>query len=83
MVMQFLGKEESVSSILTVGTIRDNMPIYEYECKACGHKFERLQSLGEVFDNNCPNCTKNSVKKVMSVSNFRLYGDGFHKPNKK
>jgi putative FmdB family regulatory protein len=33
----------------------DSMPIYEYECKSCGHSFERITKVGEEAP-ACPAC---------------------------
>ncbi|MHB8908707.1 MAG: FmdB family zinc ribbon protein [Syntrophales bacterium] len=44
------------------------MPIYEYECKACGHLFERLMKVGEKGA-ACPACGTKATKK--RVSPFR------------
>ncbi|MBR6058927.1 MAG: zinc ribbon domain-containing protein [Victivallales bacterium] len=43
------------------------MPIYEYSCKDCGHKFSHLHKrLGESAP-NCPNCDSVNVKKLFST----------------
>jgi putative FmdB family regulatory protein len=44
------------------------MPIYEYECTACGHLFERLMKVGEEKA-ACPACGATATKK--RVSPFR------------
>jgi putative FmdB family regulatory protein len=44
------------------------MPIYEYECRKCGEKFEVLQRINE--DNSqvqCPRCSTDKPRKVLSV----------------
>ncbi|WP_084170881.1 FmdB family zinc ribbon protein [Desulfofalx alkaliphila] len=43
------------------------MPIYEFRCQSCQHKFERLCQLGETGENlTCPKCQANKPKRVMS-----------------
>ena len=32
------------------------MPIYEYECKKCGERFEELQNMNDAPLKNCPKC---------------------------
>ena len=59
------------------------MPIYEYICKRCEHKFETLQKISEVELLTCPHCGIDALRKIMSLSNFRIYGKGVHKPNKR
>ena len=48
----------------------NKMPIYEYECKECRHKFEVLQMTKENEDDlRCPQCgTLNVVKQLSSFS---------------
>jgi putative FmdB family regulatory protein len=41
------------------------MPIYDYQCDACGNTFEELVRLGETP--NCPACGSSSPRKLMSV----------------
>ncbi len=32
------------------------MPTYEYECSACGHRFEKFQAMSDKPVRKCPNC---------------------------
>ena len=44
------------------------MPLYEYQCKQCGHKFEILQRLGEGADGlECPACGDQKLEKQFST----------------
>ena len=54
------------------------MPIYEYKCQNCGHYFEVLQRISAEPLCACPECKKNSLKKLVSAPNFRLKGDGWY-----
>ncbi|MBT8122339.1 MAG: zinc ribbon domain-containing protein [Gammaproteobacteria bacterium] len=54
------------------------MPIYEYQCEACGHVFETLQRLSEDPLKECPECGKPALKKLVSASAFRLKGGGWY-----
>ncbi len=42
------------------------MPIYEYECKHCGQKFERIVSLHKGDDTVCPKCGYPDAERVLS-----------------
>lgn len=44
------------------------MPIYEYQCKKCGHEFEKLVLGSETP--NCPSCESAKVEKLMSCCGF-------------
>ena len=44
------------------------MPIYEYRCRKCEHKFEVLQKVGEDGTNlECPVCHEKNPEKIFSV----------------
>jgi putative FmdB family regulatory protein len=54
------------------------MPIYEYQCEACGHKQEKLQKLSDDPLKLCPDCDKPELKKLISSVAFRLKGSGWY-----
>jgi putative FmdB family regulatory protein len=54
------------------------MPIYEYQCAACGHRFETLQKISDKPFSTCPDCGKDALTKLMSASAFRLKGGGWY-----
>ena len=49
------------------------MPVYEYECKKCGHRFERVESLGEHGSKrvSCPSCKSTSVRQLLGSVNVQ------------
>ena len=54
------------------------MPIYEYECRACGHDFEFLQKITDPVLVSCPKCAQPKLKKLISPVSFRLKGTGWY-----
>ena len=44
------------------------MPIFEYECRACGHEFELLVRTGDVPA--CPSCASRDLEKLLSLSSI-------------
>ena len=48
------------------------MPIYEYECQACGHQLEARQKMSDPALSDCPACNKSELKNQMSASGFRF-----------
>ncbi|NOZ10765.1 MAG: zinc ribbon domain-containing protein [Gammaproteobacteria bacterium] len=54
------------------------MPIYEYECSACGHRLEVIQKMNEPPRTDCPECGEAKLKKLLSVAGFRLKGSGWY-----
>ena len=55
------------------------MPTYEYECGACGHRFERFQSITADPIRVCPACKKRKVCRLLGTGGAVLFkGSGFH-----
>lgn len=55
------------------------MPTYEYECDACGHKLEELQSFNDAPLKKCPKCKKNKLERLISGGAGIIFkGDGFY-----
>jgi putative FmdB family regulatory protein len=54
------------------------MPIYEFECSACGESFERLQKLSDADPTVCPNCGAERIKRRLTAPAFRLSGSGWY-----
>jgi|TARA_R110002124_G_scaffold93117_10_gene236495 putative FmdB family regulatory protein len=54
------------------------MPIYEYECKACGHRMEKLQKISADPLNDCPACQSDGLERLVSAAGFRLAGGGWY-----
>ncbi|WAK03464.1 FmdB family zinc ribbon protein [Methylobacter sp. YRD-M1] len=54
------------------------MPIYEYQCQACGHEHEALQKLSDAPLVNCPACSQPELMKKISAAGFRLKGGGWY-----
>jgi putative FmdB family regulatory protein len=54
------------------------MPIYEYQCQACGKQLEALQKISDAPLLDCPDCGEPSLKKKVSAAAFRLKGGGWY-----
>ena len=54
------------------------MPIYAFECTACGHHFERLQRLSDADPSQCPECESANVRRQLTAPSFRLAGGGWY-----
>ena len=60
------------------------MPTYEYECSACGHAFEALQTMVEPKLTKCPECKKNKLARLIgSGSGVIFKGTGFYQTDYK
>jgi putative FmdB family regulatory protein len=53
------------------------MPIYEYECLACGKTTEAIQKFSDALLDTCPECG-GQLKKLISNSTFVLKGSGWY-----
>jgi putative FmdB family regulatory protein len=54
------------------------MPIYEYQCQACGHELETIQKMSDPALTDCPVCGKPELKKLVSAAGFQLKGGGWY-----
>jgi len=52
------------------------MPLYEYQCEACGLKFEVRQKFSDNLVSECRECG-GPVKKLISQTGFALKGEGW------
>lgn len=53
------------------------MPLYEYECDACGRRFEVIQKFSETTT-ECRHCGKGPVKRLMAAPAFQFKGTGWY-----
>lgn len=53
------------------------MPLYEYQCDACGHRFERIQKFSDALVEKCPSCG-GIVHKLQSAPAIQFKGSGFY-----
>ena len=54
------------------------MPIYEYECVACGRRLDELQRFSDAPLKECPDCGELKLKRLISAAGFRLAGKGWY-----
>jgi putative FmdB family regulatory protein len=53
------------------------MPLYEYECSACGHHFEVIRKFSDPPEEKCPKCG-GGVRKLQSAPAFQFKGTGWY-----
>lgn len=53
------------------------MPLYEYRCTACGHRFEKIQSFQSPELTECPVC-KGKLERPLSAPAFQFKGAGWY-----
>src|SRR6188508_1247371 len=55
------------------------MPVYEYQCKACGKEFEYQQRMSDPDKTDCEACGKPALERMISRTAFALKGGGWYK----
>jgi putative FmdB family regulatory protein len=53
------------------------MPLYEYQCESCAHRFERIQKFSDPPIETCPSCG-GRVKKLPSSPAIQFKGSGWY-----
>lgn len=54
------------------------MPLYEYECDACGRRFEVIQKFSDPPLEVCKDCGKGPVRKLLSSPAIQFKGSGWY-----
>jgi putative FmdB family regulatory protein len=54
------------------------MPLYEYKCKKCGHRFERIQSFSAEDVKECPVCQGEVERLISTPARAHFKGSGFY-----
>jgi len=53
------------------------MPLYEYECEMCGHRFEKIQKFSDKMVKKCPQCG-GKVEQMISAPAVQFKGSGWY-----
>ena len=54
------------------------MPLYEYLCRNCGHRFEQIQRFSDPIQKRCPKCRKLKLEKLLSAPAVQFKGSGWY-----
>ena len=54
------------------------MPIYDYQCSACGHLTEVMRKVSAASLEACPACQQTTFSKQVSAPSFQLSGTGWY-----
>ena len=55
------------------------MPLYDYVCAACGHRFEVIHGVDGHGPESCPNCGEGPVTKGITTAAVHYKGSGWAK----
>jgi putative FmdB family regulatory protein len=53
------------------------VPLYEYQCKKCKHKFEKIQKFSDRQVKKCPECG-GPVEQLLHAPAVQFKGSGFY-----
>src|SRR5258708_37935740 len=53
------------------------MPLYEYQCEKCGHRFEKIQKFSDKMVKKCPECG-GRVEQMISAPAVQFKGSGWY-----
>jgi len=53
------------------------MPMYEYQCRKCKHRFERIRKFSDRALKTCPECG-GRLEQLVSASSVRFKGSGWY-----
>lgn len=53
------------------------MPLYEYQCKQCGHRFEKIKRFSDEPEKICPECS-GQVEQMISAPAVQFKGEGWY-----
>ena len=54
------------------------MPLYEYQCSNCGHRFEKIVKFSDEPLRVCPQCGKEAVEQLLSAPAVQFKGAGWY-----
>ncbi|WP_029147399.1 FmdB family zinc ribbon protein [Methylophilus sp. 5] len=54
------------------------MPIYDFQCTACGYQQELMRKVSAPSVDACPKCAQQTFSKQVSAPNFQLTGSGWY-----
>jgi len=58
------------------------MPLYEYLCKKCGHRFEKIRKFSDKQLRKCPECA-GVIEQVVTAPSVQFKGSGFYQTDYK
>ena len=54
------------------------MPLYEYQCNNCGHRFEKIVKFSDAPIRVCPQCGQEAVEQLLSAPAVQFKGEGWY-----
>ena len=54
------------------------MPLYEFQCPRCGHRFERIQKFSDPDPKKCPECGAGKIERLLHAPAVQFKGSGWY-----
>jgi putative FmdB family regulatory protein len=54
------------------------VPLYEYQCPKCGHRFERIQKFSDPDPKKCPECGAGKLERLLHAPAVQFKGSGWY-----
>ena len=54
------------------------MPLYEFQCPQCGHRFERIQKFSDPDPKKCPECGAGKIERLLHAPAVQFKGSGWY-----
>jgi putative FmdB family regulatory protein len=71
-------KQQAVPRYRGRNSPEGTMPLYEYKCKACAHRFERIVKFSDAPLKKCPKCGKDAIQQLISAPAIQFKGSGWY-----
>lgn len=53
------------------------MPLYEYKCQKCGHRFEKIENMNASTTKKCPKCGR-TAERMLAAPAIQFKGTGWY-----
>ena len=54
------------------------MPLYEFQCAKCGHRFEKIQKFSDPDPKKCPECGSAKIERMLAAPAVQFKGSGWY-----
>ncbi|MGC2321471.1 MAG: zinc ribbon domain-containing protein, partial [Terriglobales bacterium] len=54
------------------------MPLHEFQCRKCGHRFERIQKFSDSDPKKCPQCGAGKLERLLHAPAVQFKGSGWY-----
>jgi len=59
-------------------TYNPTVPLHEFQCSKCGHRFERIQKFSDSDPKKCPQCGAGKLERLLHAPAVQFKGSGWY-----